>query len=109
MKCADCGEEILQKYPWKCPYCGSANLISSKDVVSNSIVEIEKLEKAGKYEATALRYEKLEMLDKAKECKRMAETSYAISAKIKNGKVSILVWNAPIVGHLNHYLQKTIR
>lgn len=95
MKCADCGEEILQKDPWKCPYCGSSNLISSKDVVSNSIAEIEKLEKAGKYEAAALRYEKLEMLDKAKECRRMAKTSHTISAKIKIGKVSTISMECP--------------
>ena len=95
MKCANCGEEILQKNPWKCPYCGSANLISSKDVVSTSIAEIEKLEKAGRYEAAALRYEKLEMLDKAKECRRIAETSHAFSAKIKTGKVSKISIECP--------------
>jgi len=95
MKCADCGEEILQKNPWKCPYCGSANLISKKDVVSNSVAEIEKLEKAGRYEAAALSYEELEMLDKAKECRRMAETSHAISAKIKTGKVSTISIECP--------------
>jgi DNA-directed RNA polymerase subunit RPC12/RpoP/ribosomal protein S27AE len=98
MKCADCGEEILQKDPWKCPYCGSANLISNKDAVSNSIAEIEKLEKAGRYEAAALRYEKLEMLDKAKECRRRAKTSHAISAKIKTGKVSTISIECPYCG-----------
>ena len=98
MKCADCGEEILQKDPRNCPYCGSENLISSEDVVSNSIAEIEKLEKAGRYEAAALRYEKLEMLDKAKECRRMAKTSPAISAKIKTGKVSTISIECPYCG-----------
>ena len=98
MKCADCGEEILQKDPQKCPYCGSANLISSEDVVSNSIAEIEKLEKAGRYEAAALRYEKLEMWDKAKECRRIAKTSPAISAKIKTGKVSAISIECPYCG-----------
>jgi DNA-directed RNA polymerase subunit RPC12/RpoP len=98
MKCADCREEILQKDPQKCPYCGSSNLISSKDVVSNSIVEIEKLEKAGRYEAAALRYENLEMLDKAKECRRRAKTSYAIAAKIKTGKVSTISIDCPYCG-----------
>ena len=95
MKCADCGEEILQKNPQRCPYCGSTNLISSKDVVSNSIAEIDKLKKAGKYEAAAIRYEKLEMWDKAKECRRMAETGHAISAKIKIGKVSTISMECP--------------
>ena len=95
MKCADCGEEILQKNPLKCPYCGSANLISMKEVVSTSIAEIEKLEKAGRYEAAALSYEELEMLDKAKECRRMAETSHAFSAKIKTGKISTINIECP--------------
>jgi len=95
MKCADCGEEILQKDPWKCPYCGSANLISSKDVVSTSIAEIEKLEKAGRYEAAALGYEELEMWDEAKDCRRMAKTRHAISTKIKFGKVSTISMECP--------------
>jgi len=67
MKCADCREEILQKDPQKCPYCGSTNLISKKDEVPNILAEIEKLKKAGRYEAAALRYEELEMWDKARE------------------------------------------
>ena len=95
MKCADCGEEILQKDPWKCPYCGSANLISNKDVVSNSIVEIEKLKTAGRYEAAALGYEELEMSDEAEECREMAKTSQVISDKIKTGKVSVINIECP--------------
>ena len=67
MKCLDCREEILQKDPQRCPYCGSTNLISEKDAVSNIIIEIEKLKKAGRYEDAALRYEELEMWDKAEE------------------------------------------
>jgi len=67
MKCADCREEILHKNPEKCPYCGSTNLISKKDEVPSILAEIEKLKKAGKYEEAALRYEELEMWDKATE------------------------------------------
>ena len=98
MKCADCGEEILQKDPWKCPYCGSTNLISKKDVVSSSIAEIEKLRTAGRYEAAALGYEELEMWDKAGECRRMAKTSQVISAEIKIGKVRTISMECPYCG-----------
>ena len=95
MSCADCGEAILQKNPWKCPYCGSSNLISKKDVVSDNIAEIEKLKTAGKYEAAALGYEGLGMGDKAEECRRMAKASPVISAKIKTGKVSTIKLECP--------------
>jgi DNA-directed RNA polymerase subunit RPC12/RpoP len=71
MKCADCGEEILQKDPQKCPYCGSTNLVSMKDIVPTVIAEIEKLKKAGKYEEAAVKYEEIDMLDKAEECRRL--------------------------------------
>jgi DNA-directed RNA polymerase subunit RPC12/RpoP len=70
MKCADCGEEILQKNPQKCPYCGSNNLLSMKDIVPTVIAEIEKLKKTGKYEEAALKYEEIDMLDKAEECRK---------------------------------------
>ncbi|MBN1245133.1 hypothetical protein JXA31_06025 [Candidatus Bathyarchaeota archaeon] len=87
MKCNDCREEILQKDPQKCPYCGSANLISKKDDVPNIIAEIEQLKKAGKYEEAALKYEEIEMLDKAKECRN-----------INTGKVSAISMECPHCG-----------
>jgi DNA-directed RNA polymerase subunit RPC12/RpoP len=71
MKCADCGEEILQKDPEKCPYCGSTNLVSIQDIIPTVTVEIEKLKKAGKYEEAALKYEEIEMWDKAKEIREL--------------------------------------
>jgi DNA-directed RNA polymerase subunit RPC12/RpoP len=71
MKCADCGEEILQKDPQKCPYCGSANLVSVEENVQNTIQEIEKLKRAGRYEDATLRYEELGMWDEAGECRRI--------------------------------------
>jgi transposase-like protein len=95
MRCIDCREEILQKDPWKCPYCGSTNLVSKKDVVPNIVTEIEKLKTAGRYEEAALRYEELEMLDKAGECRRMAKASHAISAKVKTGKVITISMECP--------------
>jgi DNA-directed RNA polymerase subunit RPC12/RpoP len=87
MKCADCGEEILQKNPQKCPYCGSTNLLSMKDIIPTVIAEIEKLKKAGKYEEAALRYEEIDMLDKAEECR-----------KLNMGKVSKISMKCPHCG-----------
>jgi DNA-directed RNA polymerase subunit RPC12/RpoP len=87
MKCADCREEILQKNPQKCPYCGSTNLISKKDDVPNILEEIKKLKKAGKYEEAALRYEELEMWDKATEIR-----------KLNIGKVSTISMECPHCG-----------
>ena len=52
MKCANCKEEILQKNPEKCPYCGSTNLISEEDTPQNVIAETGK-QKAGRYEKAA--------------------------------------------------------
>ena len=49
MKCADCGEEIIQKHPELCPYCGSKNLIAEEDVQS-VVAENETLQKTGQYE-----------------------------------------------------------
>jgi DNA-directed RNA polymerase subunit RPC12/RpoP len=66
MKCAECCEDILQKNPQKCPYCGSKNLISIKDVVPIIIAEIENLKKTEKYEEAALKFEELEMWDEAR-------------------------------------------
>ncbi|MCW4031247.1 MAG: hypothetical protein NWE80_02680 [Candidatus Bathyarchaeota archaeon] len=84
MKCNDCREEILQKNPQKCPYCGSVNLISKIDDISEILAEIEKLKKAGKYEEAALKYEELEMLEKAEECR-----NYNI------GKVNRIIMECP--------------
>ena len=84
MKCADCREEILQKDPQKCPYCGCTNLISKKEVVQHILAEIAKLKKAGKYEEAALKYEELEMWDKAREIRN-----------INMGKVSTINMECP--------------
>jgi len=86
-KCLDCQEEILQRDPQKCPYCGSTNLISKKDYVSNVVAEIEQLKKDGLYEDAALRYEELEMWDKADETRNM-----------NMGKVSAINMTCPHCG-----------
>ena len=71
MKCAVCKEEIMQKNPQKCPYCGSTQFISEKDEVPIILAEIKELKKTGKYEEAALKYEELEMWDKAKEIREL--------------------------------------
>ncbi len=87
MKCADCREEILQKDPRKCPYCGSINLISKEDDMQNILAEIENLKKAGRYEDAALKYEELEMWDKAREIRN-----------VNMGKVSSVNMECPHCG-----------
>ena len=84
MKCADCGEDILQRNPQKCPYCGSTNLVSIQDLVPKVTVEIEKLKKERKYEEAALKYEEIDMFDKAEECR-----------KLNMGKVSEIIMECP--------------
>jgi uncharacterized Zn-finger protein len=98
MKCADCREEILQKNPKICPYCGSINLISDEDDIQNTIAEIEKLKRAGRYEEAALKFEELEMWDEAGECRRLAKTNYVISANLNIGKISTISMECPHCG-----------
>jgi DNA-directed RNA polymerase subunit RPC12/RpoP len=71
MKCADCKEEIMQKNPKKCPYCGSTKFVSEKDLIPSILAEIKELKKTGKYEEAAMKYEELEMWDKAKEIREL--------------------------------------
>jgi transposase-like protein len=87
MKCADCKEEIMQKNPKKCPYCGSTKFVSEKDAIPIFLAEIEELKKAGKYEEAALRYEELEMWDKAKEIRELSM-----------GKISTITMECPHCG-----------
>jgi len=95
MKCADCREDILQKDPKKCPYCGSTNLISMKEVIPTIIAEIEELKKAGKYEEAALKYEEIDMLDKAEECR-----------KLNMGKVRAISMECPHCGETQQLSSK---
>ena len=95
MKCADCGEEILHKNPDKCPYCGSNNLVSVEDVIPTVTVEIEQLKKKGKYEEAAVKYEEIEMWDKAEECR-----------KLNIGKVSSISMECPHCGETQPLLSE---
>ena len=87
MRCGNCREDILQKNPEKCPYCGSTNILSEKETLDQLIAEIEKLKKAGKYEEAALKYEDLEMGDKAKEIR-----------ELNMGKVNAITMKCPHCG-----------
>ena len=95
MKCADCREDILQKNPEKCPYCGSKNLLSEKDILPAALSEIEKFKKAGKYEEAALKYEELEMWDKAEECRNF-----------NMGKVAAISLKCPHCGNIQSLSSK---
>ena len=87
MKCADCKEEIMQKDPQQCPYCGSKKFVSTKDEVPIILAEIKELKKTGKYEEAALKYEELEMWDKAKEIR-----------ELNMGKISTINMECPHCG-----------
>ncbi len=92
MKCADCNAEIMQSNPTLCPYCGSRNLVSNEQI---SKEEAENLERAGRYEDAAMKYEELEMWDKAGDCRRMAKTNYVVSANVNIGKVGTISMECP--------------
>jgi hypothetical protein len=97
MKCKDCGQDILQVHPQMCPYCRSKNLIDDEDA-SKEISEIEQLAKKGRYEDAALRYEKLDLWDKAKECRRLAAKKNAGSSDLETGKVGTITVLCPHCG-----------
>jgi ribosomal protein S27E len=86
-RCGNCREEILQKNPEKCPYCGSTNLVSTEEVIPEVLAEIEKLKRAGKYEDAALKYEEIEMWGKAEDIR-----------KFNVGKVSAITIECPHCG-----------
>ncbi len=89
MKCGDCGQDILQANPELCPYCRSRNLISEEDA-SKEAKDIERLVKAGRYEEAALKYEKLDLWDKAKDCRMHAKKNRAGLANLETGKVGTI-------------------
>jgi len=98
MKCPYCHEEILHANPTLCPYCGKKILISEEEASKLEIEEIEKVEKAGRYEEAAQKYEELEMWDKARECRRKAKTNSGVSASVDVGKVGTISMLCPYCG-----------
>ena len=107
MKCVDCGEDILQKDPERCPYCGSTNLMSDEEYVQKALVEIEKLKRAGKFEEAVLKYEELEMWDEADECRKLTKDGQVGSAASNVGKISAISMECPRCGTSQQLSSKT--
>jgi hypothetical protein len=97
MKCADCGQEILQAHPELCPYCKGKNLISEEDTPKLT-QEAEQMAKAGKYEEAALNFEKLEMWKEARDCRVQAKKKHKSQATPKTGKVGAVSIICPHCG-----------
>lgn len=106
MKCGDCGQDILQVHPEICPYCKSKNLVSEEDA-SKEIKTIEHLVKAGQYDDAARKYDKLEMWDKAKECRRLAKKNRSGTAILEKGKVGAISVICPNCGESQSANSKT--
>jgi ribosomal protein S27AE len=86
-------------------WCSQCRIKYTKDRVAvvhlrakPSIEEVKKLEIAGRYEDAALKYEELEMWDKAGDCRRMAKTNYVVSANLNIGKVGTISMDCPHCG-----------
>jgi len=77
----------LQSDAELCPYCGSRDFVSKEEAIQE---EIEKL--------AALRYEELEMWNKAGECRRNAKTNYVVTANVSIGKVGSISMDCPHCG-----------
>jgi len=107
MKCPYCHQEILQSNPTLCPYCGKKILISEDEAYKLEIEEIEKLERAGRYEEAAQKYEELEMWDKVMECRRKAGTNHAVSASVDVGKVGTISMLCPYCGEIQPIASKS--
>jgi DNA-directed RNA polymerase subunit RPC12/RpoP len=88
----------LQANPNVCPYCGNPVLIPWEESSKSEMEEIENLEKAGRFEDAAQRYEELEMWDKAGECRRKARTNYVVSANLNIGKIGTISMECPHCG-----------
>jgi hypothetical protein len=97
MKCRDCGQDILQAHPERCPYCRSKNLISEEDA-SKEIDEARQLSKSGRYEDAAVKFDKLEMWSEAKECRRQARKKRSGAAHLESGKVGTVTVLCPNCG-----------
>jgi DNA-directed RNA polymerase subunit RPC12/RpoP len=97
MKCGDCGQDILQIDPEMCPYCRSKNLIAEEDVTTQ-IAEAEALAKSKRFEEAALIFEKLELWDKAKDCRVQAKKSGLKSAELASARVESVALICPHCG-----------
>jgi uncharacterized Zn-finger protein len=98
MKCQNCQKEILQPNPKICPYCGTKILISEEESRKLEIEEIEQLERAGRYDDAAEKYEELKMWDEAGKCRRKANTHYVVSVNVDVGKIGTISIQCPYCG-----------
>ncbi len=97
MKCADCGQDILQVRPEMCPYCRSKNLIDEENL-TQQVEEAEAMAKAGRYEEAALRMEKLDLWTKARSIRIEAKKKGASPAVLEEGKVKSIMLTCPHCG-----------
>ena len=101
LKCTMCKEEILGSDVKVCPYCGGTSLVrtdNSEEYFQTRMERIGLLEKAGRFEYAANAYEELGMWEKAIECRKMAETSSAVSANSNIAKVASISMECPHCG-----------
>jgi ribosomal protein S27E len=105
MKCYDCGEELLQGEAKRCPYCGGCHIVSDSVFTLKEQKELEEQKKqieifmkSGRYEEAARLYDKLEMYEKAGECRRLAKTTYQISTNFSLGRDGTISVSCPTCG-----------
>jgi tRNA(Ile2) C34 agmatinyltransferase TiaS len=76
--CPKCGK-IMDTFAddfW-CPRCRTKYSRDGRDLIRERLIEeAGKLERVGRYEAAAIKYEKLEMWDKAGECRRREKNNF---------------------------------
>lgn len=81
--------------------------MSDEEWNKQAIQEIEKLEKAGRYEEAAEGYEELEMWEKAEDLKRKARLDEDDSANANMGKVSAINMTCPHCGAIQPVTSKS--
>jgi hypothetical protein len=72
--------------------------VSTEQATKLSIERAENLERAGRYEDAATKYEELKMWDKAGDCRRMSKTNYVVSANVNIGKNGTISMECPHYG-----------
>lgn len=86
MKCGDCGQDILQQHPQMCPYCRSKNLIADEDALK----EAKRLAGSGRYEEAALEFEKMDLWEDARECRKQARKNHSDNAVVETAKIGAI-------------------
>ncbi len=73
-------------------------VVSNEQVSNLSREEAKNLERAGRYEDAAMKYEELKMWDKAGDCRRMLKTNYVVSANVNISKAGTISIECPHCG-----------